>query len=99
MEISFCPYRTQFSPSKVLYTAVSQPITFKGNADDLELLEAAREKEEQELEQERRELAINHGDITYSDTAPILQKNNNKKETLQNHTRRNNTLPQKPQKR
>ena len=83
MEISFCPYRTQFSPSKVLYTAVSQPITFKGNADDLELLEAAREKEERELEQERRELAIDHGDITHSDTAPILQKkNNNKKETL-----------------
>lgn len=56
MEISFCPYRTQFSPSKVLYTAVSQPITFKGNADDLELLEACKEKEEQERELETRKL-------------------------------------------
>lgn len=55
MEISFCPYRTQFSPSKVLYTAVSQPITFKSHAEDLEL-EAAREKEEREREQERGEL-------------------------------------------
>ena len=58
MEISFCPYRTQFSPSKVLYTAVSQPITFKGNSDDLELLEAAKQKEEQELEQEKGESTL-----------------------------------------
>ena len=55
MEISFCPYRTQISPSKVLYTAVSQPVTFTGGPKDLELLDACVVKEGEEGEDQTGE--------------------------------------------
>jgi hypothetical protein len=35
MEISFCPYRTQIAESKkILYTPVSQPVTFSNAQRD-----------------------------------------------------------------
>lgn len=38
--VSFCPYRTNLGWSTIQTTRVSQPLVFKGNADDLKLLAA-----------------------------------------------------------
>lgn len=44
MEISYCPYRTSISQSKILYTTVSPAITFTGTKKDVELLEKVRKQ-------------------------------------------------------